>query len=132
VIAPVDAGVYAMLGLVQLEEAITEVREAYGNDDLRLAGLLLTKVSRNNVARDVEAELRARFDKLVYKAVVPLSARIEEAHSRGTTVLTHAPKSAGALAYDQFVEEVINGGRTQKRSRSKTVGNPGTGAVDAA
>ncbi len=66
------------------------------------------------------------------KAVVPLSAKIEEAHSRGTTVLTHAPKSTGALAYDQFVEEVIDGGRTQKRGRSKAVGNPGTGAVDAA
>jgi chromosome partitioning protein len=132
VIAPVDAGVYAMLGLVQLEEAIVEVREAYGNDALRLAGLLLTKVSRNNVARDVEAELRTRFDKLVYKAVVPLSAKIEEAHSRGTTVLTHAPKSTGALAYDQFVEEVINGGRTQKRGRSKIVGDSGAGAVDAA
>jgi chromosome partitioning protein len=132
VIAPVDAGVYAMLGLVQLEEAIAEVREAYGNDVLRLAGLLVTKVSRNNVARDVEAELRARFGNLVYKAVVPLSAKIEEAHSRGTTVLTHAPKSTGALAYDQFVEEVINGGRSQKRGRSKTVGNPGAGAVDAA
>jgi chromosome partitioning protein len=129
VIVPLDPGVYAMLGLVQLQETIAEVREAYGNHRLRLAGLALTKVSRNNVSRDVEAELRNRFGDLVFDAVVPLSSKIEEAHSRGTTVMDYAPKSAGALAYAQLVEEIAHG-RTQKRGRGKTVGGPGT--VDAA
>ena len=58
VIVPVDPGVYAMLGLVQLQVTIEEVREAYGNQALHLAGLVLTKMSRNNVSKDVETELR--------------------------------------------------------------------------
>jgi chromosome partitioning protein len=130
VIVPLDPGIYAMLGLVQLQETIAEVREAYSNQALRLAGLMLTKVTRNNVSRDVEAELRRRFGDLVFKAVVPLSSRIEEAHSRGTTVMDYAPKSAGALAYAQLVEEIIAHGRAQDRSRSQTIGGPG--AIDAA
>jgi chromosome partitioning protein len=111
VIVPVDAGMYAMLGLVQLQTTIDEVREAYGNDALHLAGLLLTKVSRNNVHRDVEAGLRERFGELVFKAVVPLSVQVEAAHTRGQTVMEFAPKSPAALAYDQLVTEVIEHGR---------------------
>jgi chromosome partitioning protein len=130
VVVPLDPGVYAMLGLVQLQETIAEVREAYGNQALHLAGLLLTKATRNNVSRDVEAELRRRFGSLVFDAVVPLSSKIEEAHSRGTTVMDYAPKSAGAIAYAQFTEEVIAHGRAKKRSGTKTVGSPG--AIDAA
>jgi chromosome partitioning protein len=130
VIVPLDLGVYAVLGLVQLQDTISEVREAYGNDALHVAGLILTKVSRNNVARDVETELRSRFGDVVFKTTVPLSVKIDEAHSRGMTVLDHAPKSAGALAYLQLVEEIVNHGQSKQRSGGKTVGR--SRAIDAA
>ena len=95
VVVPLDPGVFAMLGVVQLGDTLAEVREAYGNDRLHLAGLVLTKVQRSNVARDVEAELRARFGDLVYGATVPLSSKIEEAHTRGQTVMEFAPSPPG-------------------------------------
>jgi chromosome partitioning protein len=129
VIVPLDPGVYAVLGLVQLEETIGEVREAY-NPALRLSGLVLTKVSRNNVARDVEAEIRARFGDLVFKTTVPLSSAVEQAHTHGRTVLEHAPKSAAAVAYLELVAEVLEHGRETKRGRGKAQRGPG--AVDAA
>ena len=59
VIIPADPGVFAVLGLVELQGVMAEVREAYGNADLRLAGLVLTRVGRSNVHRDVEKELEA-------------------------------------------------------------------------
>ncbi len=129
VIAPVDSGVYAVLGLVELERVITEVREAYGNTALRLAGLVVTKAVRSNVCRDVEAELRNRFGGLVYKAVIPLSSKVDEAHTHGKTVTDFAPKSAPALAYAQLVQE-IDRGREKDRGRGKAVGR--AGKVDAA
>lgn len=129
VIVPLDPGVYAVLGLVQLQETLAEVREAYGNHALHLAGLVMTKVTRSNVCRDVEAELRGRFGDLVHKAVVPLSAKVEEAHSRGQTVLDYDPKSAPALAYSQLIEEMIHG-RAKDRRGVETVQRPG--AIDAA
>jgi chromosome partitioning protein len=129
VIVPLDLGVYAMLGLVQLQDTIAEVREAYGNHALHIAGLILTKVSRNNVARDIETELRTRFGNTVYKTTVPLSVKIDEAHSRGMTVLEHAPKSAGALAYFQLVEEIVNHGNSNERGRSQVVRGPGENAA---
>ena len=125
VIVPVDVGIYGVLGLVQLMETIEEVRQAYASS-IHLAGLLLTKVSRNNVSRDIEAELRTRFEGRVFKAVVPLSAKVEEAHTRGMTVIQHAPRSPAALAYGQFVEEVMShGSGTKNRRRSASQRGPG-------
>jgi chromosome partitioning protein len=97
VFVPVDMGVYAVLGLVELERIVGEIREAY-NPALRLAGLVLTKCQRSNVCRDVEAALRGRYGPAVFTTTVPLSAKVEEAHSRGLTVVDHAPRSAPALA----------------------------------
>ena len=83
------------------------------------AGLLLTKVSRNNVCRDVETELRSRFGPIVYQTTVPLSTKIEEANTRGLCILDYAPKSPrGVAAYTQLVEEIVNHGQS-KRSRAK-------------
>ena len=123
VVVPLDPGVFAMLGLVQLQATIAEVREAYGNDALRLAGLVLTKVSRNNVARDVEAELRSRFGALVFGVTIPVRAKIEEAHTHGQTVMEYAPRSAGALAYAQLVEEIEHG-RAKGGGGVEAVGGP--------
>jgi chromosome partitioning protein len=131
VIVPLDPGVYAVLGLVELEGVIAEVREAY-NPALRLSGLLLTKVARNNVVRDVERGLRDRFGPLVFGATIPLSAKFEEAATRGTTILAHAPKSPGAVAYEAFTEEVIAHGRARAKKRGRGPSGGGPGAIDAA
>jgi chromosome partitioning protein len=122
VIVPLDPGVYAMLGLVALEDTIAEVREAYSNPALHMGGLLLTKMSRNNVCRDVETELRSRYETLVFKTTVPLSTKVEEANTRGLCILDYAPKSPGALAYFSLVEEIVSHGQPSKRSRSKAIG----------
>ena len=127
VVVPVDPGVYAMLGLVALQDTIAEVRDAYGTD-LRLLGMLLTRVQRNNVHRDVEAELRARFGSLVFEPTIPMSAMVEAAATRGLTVMTHSPRSPAALAYGRLIEE-IDDERAKDRRRVKVVGRSGESAA---
>ncbi len=127
VIIPIDSGIYAVIGLTEMERVIAEIREAY-NPALRLAGLLLTKVARTKVAADVEGELRTRFGATVFKTVIPSAVSVEAAHARGLTVTDHAPKSPPALAYTQLVEEVVSHGR--EKARVKTVRR--SGKIDAA
>jgi chromosome partitioning protein len=115
VIVPVEASTYSMLGLVDLQRTIGEVKEAYGNESLHLAGLLITRVQRNNVARDIEAGLRERFGPLVFQATIPMSSKVEESVSNGQTVLDYAPKSPAALAYDLLVTEILDRGTTKGR-----------------
>jgi chromosome partitioning protein len=122
VIAPIDVGVFSILGLVELEGAIAELRTAY-NPTLHLAGLILTKIQRSNLARDVESQIRARFGPVVFKATIGLSVRFDEAHSRGTTIMTYAPGSSGAAAYSEIVGEIINGIGTKGRGRASRGGD---------
>jgi chromosome partitioning protein len=131
VITPADGGVYSLLGLVELQQTIAEVRDAYGNAGLRLAGVLLTKTTRTAVCRDVEAELRSRFGELIYRTTIPASAKVEEAATRGLSVLEHAPHSPAGRAYQELVEEVWGDGRdATERSRGASV--RGARKVDAA
>lgn len=129
VIAPVDPGVYAILGLRELMDTLAEVREAYGAT-VHLAGLVVTRTQRTSVARDVEAELRARFGDLVFKATVPLSSLVEAAHTRGLTIMEHARLSPAALAYERLVTEVVDHGRAKERGGVQA--GRGPGAIDAA
>lgn len=132
VIVPVDLGAFAVLGLMELEETVAEVADAL-NPGLRVAGLVLTRATRNNVCRELEAELRTRYGARVYGPTIPLSARVEEACTRGTTVITHAPRSAGAVAYEQFADEVLGDGRARAKKRGGVgaAGNDGAADGDA-
>jgi chromosome partitioning protein len=129
VIVPADPGVFAMLGLVELQGVIEEVRDAYGNESLHLAGLVLTRMARNNVHKDVEKSLRASYGDKVFASTIPLATAVEQAPTRAMTVMQHAPKSPAALAYDDLVREIIEHGRDAKDRGRKSPGRgPGTSA----
>ena len=130
VIVPADPGVFAMLGLVELQGVIEEVAEVYGNTSLHVSGMVLTRLSKNNVHRDVERQLREAYGDKVYRATIPLSAKVEESHTRAMTVLEHAPKSPAAAAYDALIEEIISYGRAKDGRREHAV--RGVGASPAA
>jgi chromosome partitioning protein len=107
VIIPVSSGVFALNGIAMLENTIKQVRRAFNNPKLHVAGVLCTIYDNTNVARDVVAETQRYFGELVFKSIIPKNIKVEEAHSRGESVFTYANDSKGAEAYRDFVEEVI-------------------------
>lgn len=111
VYVPVDPGIFSLSGLGQLQAAVAEVARFLDNPNLKIGGLVLTRMQRNNVCKDVENQLRELFGDLVFPTMIPHSIKIEEAHGRFVSVLDYAPKSPGAQAYIQLVEEILNYGR---------------------
>ena len=71
---------------------------------------MLTMVEKNNVAKDLEEQLRQLFGELVFRTKVPRSIKLEEAHSRHQSILDYAPKSVGAVAYKALAEEILDHG----------------------
>jgi chromosome partitioning protein len=114
-IIPVDAGVYALSGLGQLSQSVEDVRQYLGNSALRIAGLLLTRTHNNRATRDIGDQLRAAYGELVYRASIPHSVKVEEAHARNRTVGEFAPTSAPARAYDDLLSEVLGDGDEQRK-----------------
>jgi len=98
---------YAMEGLTQLIETIRRVRGAL-NAQLTMDGILLTMVDRrNNLAQQVEDEVREYFGSQVYEHVIPRNVRLSEAPSFGVPVIYHDLRSSGAQAYLQVAQELI-------------------------
>ncbi len=105
-IIPVSTGYFALTGLVQLQEAISMVKQTQLNPKLDILGVLCTFIDHTHVSQDVEKQLRDYLGNLVFAATIPKNVSLEEAHSHHTHVFEYAPNSKGALAYRTFVEEV--------------------------
>lgn len=123
VYCPVDPGIFSLAGLVSLQGAVGEVVRELDNAELRISGLVLTRTGRDNCSRDVEAQVRATFGAQVCKASIPISTKINEAHSRYLSVIDYAPKSAGALAYVELTREIITHGEVHG-NRPRLYGAP--------
>jgi chromosome partitioning protein len=107
VILPLQCEYYALEGLAGLLETISTVRTSL-NPQLRLEGILLTMVDlRNNLARQVEAEVRGHFGEQVFRAVVPRNVRLSEAPSHGKPVITYDAHSKGARSYLELAQEIL-------------------------
>jgi chromosome partitioning protein len=63
--------------------------------------------SRNNLAGQVVADVRAYMGDTVYQTVIPRNVRISEAPSHGKPVLLYDFKSTGSQAYLRLASEII-------------------------
>lgn len=109
VLIPLQCEYYALEGLTQLLHTIARVRRSL-NPRLGLEGILLTMYDkRNNLSRQVAEDVRAHFDKLVYKTVIPRNVRLSEAPSHGKPAILYDIKSSGAQAYLHLAREVMSG-----------------------
>jgi chromosome partitioning protein len=123
-IVPFTPGLFGVLGLGQLQGDVSQVRRFLENKTLRIGGIVLTQVEKNNVHRELEDQLRAMFGALVFATKVPRSIKVEEAHARHESVLAYAPKSIGAVAYRALAKEITAHGQREADRHDHPGGDP--------
>jgi chromosome partitioning protein len=107
VLVPLQAEYYALEGLTALLETVERVRAAL-NPSLALEGIVLTMFDgRNNLARQVAAEVRKHFGNHVCRTVIPRNVRLSESPSHGCPVLQYSPSSLGAASYQALARELL-------------------------
>jgi len=114
VLIPIDPCVAALAGVRALEDLIREVgelrQEFTDAGPLRVVGVLVTRVDRTLVARQVEAEVRAYFGDLAFTRSVPPSVRFREAYARGVPLIYYDPYGSAAGAYRAAAEAFLSRG----------------------
>ena len=105
VLVPIQCEYYALEGLSQLIHTINLVKERL-NPDLDIEG-----DSRTNLSMQVVENVKSNLSQKVFQTLIPRNIRLAEAPSYGMPINAYDPKSAGAEAYMQLAEEVINGGK---------------------
>lgn len=150
VLIPLQCEYYALEGLASLVETVDLVRSQL-NTRLEIQGIVLTMAdARNNLARQVEAEVRRHFGEKVYRTRIPRNVRLSEAPSHGQPILLYDIHSKGAAAYVKLAEELLgqlaldgsprkppalprgDGDENETRAESATATSPTPGAAPAA
>ncbi len=115
ILVPLQCEFFALEGLSQLLQTVEQVKHAL-NPELSVHGIVLTMFdSRNNLAGQVVADVRAHMGDAVYDTVIPRNVRISEAPSHGKPVLLYDFKSMGSQAYLRLASEII---QREKRLRA--------------
>ena len=113
VLVPLQAEFFALEGLSQLLKTMREVRQS-ANPGLRLEGVVLTMYdARNNISRQVEADVRETLGDLVFQTRIPRNVRLSEAPSFALPILTFDPTSRGAVAYKTLAGELLRRHQTE-------------------
>ena len=107
ILVPLQCEFFALEGLSQLMKTIDQVRDTL-NRSLTIHGIVLTMHDeRNNLSRQVVADVRAHMGHKVYDTVIPRNVRVSEAPSYGKPVLVYDLKCVGSEAYLRLATEVI-------------------------
>ncbi len=107
VIIPIQSEYYALEGLSQLMNSISLVR-SHLNREIKVYGIVLTMYDgRSKASKDISAEIKKFFSKVLYEVVIPRNIRLSEAPSHGKPIVLHDPKCMGAKAYAALTEEFL-------------------------
>ena len=111
VLIPVQCEYLALEGLGHLLNTIYRVRD-HLNPQLTIAGVVLTMYDvRTNLSKQVVDEVRRYFPAHVFRIIIPRSVRLGEAPSYAETILSYAPGSVGAIAYEALAQEFLERSR---------------------
>lgn len=108
VLVPIQCEYYALEGLSQLIHTVNLVKERL-NPSLDMEGVVFTMYdSRTNLSMQVVENVKSHLKQNIYNTLIPRNIRLAEAPSYGMPITKYDPKSAGAEAYRQLANEVIN------------------------
>jgi chromosome partitioning protein len=106
VIIPIQCEYFALEGLADVLRTIDLVKGA-ANPRLQVDGIVLTMHAANNLAQQVEDEIRKHFKKEVFKTVIPRNVRLSESPSHGKPILLYDVTSKGCQSYLELAREVV-------------------------
>lgn len=107
VLIPVQCEYFALEGIMQLLNTITQARKSL-NPNLEIEGVVLTMLdSRTNLGLEVVENVRGFFRERVYDTIIPRLIRLTEAPSHGKPIANYDPTSRGTEAYINLAKEVI-------------------------
>jgi len=107
VLVPLQCEFFALEGLSLLLKTIEQVRASL-NPHLTVNGVVLTMFDkRNNLAVQVESDVRDYLGEKVFKTVIPRNVRVSEAPSFGKPALLYDHRCTGSRAYIDLAREVL-------------------------
>jgi chromosome partitioning protein len=106
VVIPVPLTWLGLDGCAALLRTIETVRTRYGNPGLRITMVIPTFYRRTRMAHQLLERLKARFPKELAHTVLGYHVKIDEAQSRGQSIVEYAPNDRASKAFAALAEEL--------------------------
>jgi chromosome partitioning protein len=109
VIIPVTLKVYGLVGINILLTTLDMLRKKFSpfGITLPIMGVLITQVRDTINSRERFKQVQALFGDRLFKTLVPLNEKLEEANDQELSGYSFAPDAKGVRAYAEIVKEVI-------------------------
>jgi chromosome partitioning protein len=107
VLIPLETEYYALRGMALLMDSIEKIRERL-NPRLHIDGIVATMVDTRTLhSKEVLQRVHEAFGTRLFDTYIRKTVRFAEAPVVGEPILTYAPSSAGAKAYRDLAQEVM-------------------------
>ena len=107
VILPLIPDDFALPGLIQISEEITEIRR-FTNPRIKVLGVLITQYENNLNKRAYTQAFKSQELLPVFNTVIRKNTKLSEAINHHKPIIEYDIRSNGAADYLSFSEEVIN------------------------
>jgi len=112
-LVPLQCEYFALEGLSQLLHTVSLIQQSV-NSSLELEGIVLTMFDgRNNLAHEVEKQVRGHFGQKVFESVIPRNVKLSECSSFGKPVVLYDVDSKGCVAYLNLAKEILSKSQTE-------------------
>ncbi len=105
IIIPICPEYFSLKGIELILDTLNNIRTGLGYK-VGVRGVVITRFRDRKVARNVIAEVEAKYGLRVFEHYIPDSIAVEEAHHRHQPVLNYAPKNPAAKAYRELSKEM--------------------------
>lgn len=111
IIIPHESEPLSTEAVAMMLKQVDIIRRSELNSDLKIAGILLTKVTKSKLHREVVDFTRDEFGKQVrvFDTIIERSVQFAEAQGLRKTMLAYKPKDKGAQAYRNLAQELLYG-----------------------
>lgn len=118
IIIPIQCEYFALVGLTQLMETISLVKERL-NPKLVIEGIVFTMYDgRANHTVQIVNDVRNNFGHHIFQSLIPRTVRFSEAQSFGIPINLYDKKCVGAAAYRCLASELLtNDGKKEAAKR---------------
>lgn len=104
----IDCGYYALYGLNQLMETLSEVQREFQRYDLVIRALVNLYDQRQKMDREVSEEIERFFESLMLGTTIHKNIKLTEAASAGKSILEYDKKSSGYFDFTKLAKELLD------------------------
>jgi len=105
-VIPVTAESIPIKGLAQFISTLQNIKTTC-NNDLQIAGILITRYSRKRINNALIRSLRETYKNGIFKTVIRYNVAISEAAIQNQNIINYDADANGTADYKNFVEEFL-------------------------